>query len=72
VDVGVRGTVGAATLVIGKIVCAHVSEKVMQMGNKNGWTKLDVLQPLARLGGNMYCGVKEPFSLNRPKINTKT
>ena len=72
VDVGKRGSTGAATLVIGEIVCAHVREDVLQLGNKSGWLNLEVLKPLARLGGNSYCGVKDTFSLDRPKTPKKT
>lgn len=68
VDIGTRGSVGAATLLVGKIVCAHVREDVLQLGNKSGWLKMDALRPLARLGGNSYCGVKDTFSIDRPKM----
>ncbi len=67
VQVGERGAVGAATLVVGRIVCAHVRERVLQMESKEGWLNAEMLQPLARLGGPMYCGIKPPFALERPK-----
>lgn len=73
VDVGTRGIGGAATLVVGKIVCVHVAEEILQLESKNGWANLEKLRPLARLGGNMYCGVneKEAFSMDRPKVRGK-
>lgn len=66
-DVGTRGETGAATLVVGKIVCVHVKEALLQLKSKSGQLNLEALRPLARLGGNMYCGVRDPFAMERKK-----
>ena len=66
-QIGERGATGAATLVVGSIVCAHVRESVLQLESREGWLNLQLLKPLARLGGPMYCGIKPPFALERPK-----
>jgi flavin reductase (DIM6/NTAB) family NADH-FMN oxidoreductase RutF len=66
-QIGERGSTGAATLVVGKIVCAHVRESVLQLDSREGLLNVEKLKPLARLGGPMYCGVKPPFALERPK-----
>ncbi len=69
-QIGERGATGAATLVVGTIVCAHVRESVLQLESREGWLNVERLKPLARMGGPMYCGVKPPFALERPKTKT--
>ncbi|MBX9686035.1 MAG: flavin reductase family protein, partial [Candidatus Obscuribacterales bacterium] len=53
---------GSNSLVLGRIVCMHVDDSVLSDG------KIDVvkLQPLARLGGDLYATLSEPFEIARP------
>ncbi len=55
------------TLVMGEILLAHLSEKVF----KNGKIDMDVLDPIGRLGGLWYSGIKDRFELPRPKAPKK-
>lgn len=55
---------GAGNLVLGNIICAHMSDTVY----KNGRVDLDVLHPIGRLAGMEYCAVKERFVMVRPEV----
>jgi flavin reductase (DIM6/NTAB) family NADH-FMN oxidoreductase RutF len=55
------------TLVMGEILLAHLSEKVF----KNGKIDMDALDPIGRLGGLWYSGIKDRFELPRPKAPKK-
>ena len=55
---------GSGTLVLGDILCIHLDDSVY----KDGHVDLDVLQPIGRLGGSLYCTVKDRFEMIRPKI----
>lgn len=50
------------TLVMGEILLAHLSDKVF----KDGKIDVEVLDPIGRLGGLWYSGVKDRFELPRP------
>lgn len=50
------------TLVMGEILLAHLSDKVF----KDGKIDVEVLDPIGRLGGLWYSGVKDRFELARP------
>ena len=55
------------TLVMGEILLVHLSEKVF----KNGKIDMDALDPIGRLGGLWYSGIKDRFELPRPKAPKK-
>jgi flavin reductase (DIM6/NTAB) family NADH-FMN oxidoreductase RutF len=55
---------GSNKLVLGRIVCVHVNDTVLEGNSVN----VEKLQPVARLGGDLYSVVKDPFSIERPKI----
>ncbi len=55
---------GAASLVIARIVQVHVTERVYSKGR----ILIDELKPLARLGGLSYGKVREIFELSRPVL----
>ncbi len=57
---------GSSTLVIGRILGIHVSERILEAG-KISYTKL---KPVARLGGREWLKGGEVFSLNRPGSRT--
>ncbi|WKZ57562.1 MAG: flavin reductase family protein [Bdellovibrionota bacterium] len=59
------GSPGSATLVVGRIVCAHVHKAAYD----NGRIILQELRPVARLGGIGYCLVGNTFELPVPKIS---
>lgn len=50
------------TLVMGEIVLAHLSDHVF----KDGKIDMDALDPVGRLGGLWYAGIKDRFELPRP------
>ena len=54
---------GSATLVIGRILCTHVDENLLDER-----LRIDVrkLRPVARLGGNQWSRLGEIFTLERP------
>lgn len=54
---------GAGSVVIGRIVHLHVSEKVLLDGDK---IDLARLKPIARLAGSSYCRVTDTFDMVRP------
>jgi flavin reductase (DIM6/NTAB) family NADH-FMN oxidoreductase RutF len=58
------GSEGSSTIVVGKIVCVHVAEKVYD----NGKIKIEELHPISRLGGMSYGRVDGVFEIPRPKI----
>lgn len=53
----------AGNLVLGQIVCAHVSEEVLNTDGRIDPAKLDLI---ARMGGDLYARTTERFSLSRP------
>jgi flavin reductase (DIM6/NTAB) family NADH-FMN oxidoreductase RutF len=53
----------AANVVFGRIVCAHVSDAVLDPAGKPDPAKLDLI---ARLGGDSYARTTERFELERP------
>lgn len=55
---------GAATLVIGKILCLHISTDAYQ----DGRILIDKIAPIARLGGTSYGQVSGVFDIPRPKL----
>lgn len=55
---------GAATLVIGRILMAHVYSDAYQ----NGRILHEKLKPIARMGGLAYAEINETFELNRPRV----
>lgn len=54
----------AGALVLGRIVCMHLDDNVY----KNGRVDLDVLQPIGRMSGSLYCRTADRFELRRPII----
>jgi flavin reductase (DIM6/NTAB) family NADH-FMN oxidoreductase RutF len=58
------GTQGSATLVIGRIVQAHVLKNAYQ----DGRILIDQIEPLSRLGGLSWGLTREVFDLPRPKL----
>ncbi|MDW8467052.1 MAG: hypothetical protein RML35_13075 [Chloroherpetonaceae bacterium] len=50
------------TLVLGEIVLVHLAEHVF----KDGKIDMDALDPIGRLGGLWYAGIKDRFELPRP------
>ena len=62
VDVG-DGNLGSSTIVIGRILAAHVANEAMTEGRID-YAKL---QPLARLGGSQWLRDGTVFSMKRPK-----
>ncbi len=57
------GSMGSATIVVGKIVMAHVAESAW----KDGKATFEELKPLSRLGGLSYGKTSDVFDLPRPK-----
>lgn len=55
---------GASNLVLGRIVCLHASDAIFDGNSIN----VEKLQPLARLGGDLYAAVKDPFPISRPVV----
>ena len=56
-----------ATVVIGEIVMFHVNEKVAKKTPSGStYVGLEELQPISRLGGNIYGRSRECFDLPRP------
>lgn len=53
---------GANNLVLGQVICIHVADAILSAG------LIDVLklQPVARLGGELYSSVENPFAIARP------
>ena len=69
VQVGTLGDVGAATVVFGTIEKIFIDDTVLkdESDRRNGWLDFAKLKPLARLSGNLYCGLGEIFKMVRPK-----
>lgn len=61
------GTLGSSTLVIGKIVLAHVAEEVY---DSRGHLDITLLDPISRLGGLWYGKTRECFELARPEVSS--
>jgi flavin reductase (DIM6/NTAB) family NADH-FMN oxidoreductase RutF len=55
--------VGAGSVVIGRVVHLHVSERVLVGGDK---IDLAELKPIGRLAGAAYCRVSDVFEMVRP------
>lgn len=58
------GSPGSATVVIGKVIFAHVMKEAYQQGRID----LDRISPAARLGGRGYCLPGQVFELEIPKV----
>ncbi|NIK79127.1 flavin reductase (DIM6/NTAB) family NADH-FMN oxidoreductase RutF [Paenibacillus castaneae] len=58
------GTEGspACDLLIGRVVCFHVEEELLEQGRINA----EALAPVSRLAGNDYAKLGEQFSMERP------
>jgi flavin reductase (DIM6/NTAB) family NADH-FMN oxidoreductase RutF len=54
---------GAGSVVIGRVVHLHVSDRVLVGGDK---IDLAQLKPIGRLAGAAYCYVKDIFEMQRP------
>lgn len=59
------GSEGSSTIVVGKILLMHVMGNVLH-DNK---IKIDLLKPVARLGGIGYAKVTDTFNLARPNLS---
>jgi flavin reductase (DIM6/NTAB) family NADH-FMN oxidoreductase RutF len=61
VDLEVKEKKASSQMVLGHVVGIYIDEKVLTEG------KIDIskLQPIARLGYNEYCVIKESFKMNR-------
>lgn len=57
---------GAGSLVLGRVVCAHVREDVMTRGRVD----VDALAPIARMAGNEYARVTDRFQMVRPTADS--
>ncbi|WP_275983528.1 flavin reductase family protein [Paenibacillus hamazuiensis] len=53
----------AADLLIGKVVCFHMDERVY----RDGYIDAHALRPVSRLGGSSYSKLGEMFSIDRPE-----
>lgn len=53
----------AGNMVLGRIVCAHVNEEVLNAEGRIDPAKLDLI---ARMGGDLYARTTERFSISRP------
>ncbi|MEI7027513.1 flavin reductase family protein [Paenibacillus sp. y28] len=53
----------AADLLIGRVVCFHVDETVLD----NGYIDPEQLKPVSRLAGSFYSKLGEMFSVDRPE-----
>lgn len=60
---------GSATVVIGRILLIHVRENLIDERYR---VDVQQLQPVARLAGNFYATLGEPFALARPRFNPET
>ncbi|MDP3508645.1 MAG: flavin reductase family protein [Candidatus Melainabacteria bacterium] len=62
---------GGSALVLGEIVCIHLSDEVVKTDAAGGGQisiDLDALQPVGRLSGNLYSTVRDQFEIARPVI----
>lgn len=55
---------GATSLIVGRIVRAHVRDDLFRGGRVDA----TLLKPVSRLGGEEYAPVREIFSLSRPRV----
>ncbi len=62
------GSLGSATIVLGKVVYMHVNESVMKDDNID----TALLTPVARVAGFNYIPAREVFGMPRPKIDSPT
>jgi flavin reductase (DIM6/NTAB) family NADH-FMN oxidoreductase RutF len=56
---------GGSSLVLGEIILIHLDESVYR---HDGTIDLDVLQPIGRLGEDLYSTVNDRFAMPRPKV----
>lgn len=54
---------GSNQLVLGRILCMHVDDELMS----GGQIDVEKLDPVGRLGGDLYCRVGTPFEIKRPR-----
>ncbi len=57
------GSLGSATIVLGRILYMHIAPEIMQ----NGLILAQKLKPVARMGGFQYTPVRDTFEMPRPK-----
>ncbi len=55
---------GASRLVLGRIVCIHVDDAIIHEGQID----IEKLQPVARLGGDLYAEIRDSYSIARPSL----
>ena len=55
---------GVANLVFGRILCAHVSDAVLNAEGRIDAEKLDLI---GRMGGDDYCTTRDRFTVHRPR-----
>ena len=53
---------GSNKLVLGRIICMHVDDAIL----RDGMVDIEKLKPVARLGGELYSVVENPFAIKRP------
>jgi flavin reductase (DIM6/NTAB) family NADH-FMN oxidoreductase RutF len=53
------------SLVLGRIVAMHIDDAVYQ----NGRISAEILKPIGRCAGQVFCRVTDTFELNRPDAN---
>lgn len=56
---------GSGCLIMGEVVCIEIDDALLL----DDRVDLDLLDPIGRLSGSDYCGVKDRFSLQRPDID---
>lgn len=61
VEIG-DGTLGSASIVIGKILGAHISKGILEKGR----VKAQALDPISRLGGSQWSRLGDVFDQKRP------
>ena len=55
---------GVANLVFGRILCAHVSNDILNTDGRIDPARLDLI---GRMGGDDYCTTRDRFTVNRPR-----
>ena len=55
-------------IIIGRILRMHIAQSVL---TDDGTIDLTNLKPLARLGGQSYGKISEPFAISRPSLDKK-
>ena len=58
------GEPGVANLVFGRILCAHVSNDILNTDGRIDPARLDLI---GRMGGDDYCTTRDRFTVNRPR-----